>query len=613
MFGNRCCPTDARAERRTDSPTGTFTSHIVACEPGLRRFVGPGLRISTKRERTSGRGRRRVANVGNWSRIPPTGSASRVGSQGLLHRPAPRPASRRGSRARPASRRPPPRAAAPPSPSSPSCWSPWSGWSRSRWTSGSSRPSGPPSSGRPTRPPWPRSPSWPRPRPGGRPERRPGRGPGVRRPQRGPRPSWTRTSCSAGTTRGSTVGSVFTTSYGALTPNAVRVTLRRDRHANGPLNLFFAPVIGRETADVRATALATMELARGILPGGRTPAVRRPPGLLPLRHRAGPAGGGRERHHRLVRHPPGPGPAAGGRRGQGTDPVHQHPEAARATSGRWTSGATPTTPRTWSARSSPGPSAADFAHPDFAAKVTDGALYAPNTFTGDPGISGGVENAFQSIVGQRRIIPLYSEVVMNGNNATYTISGFAGVTIVAVDLKGNPKRIVAQPTAFFTNKVTASPGGGTAPDQRRLHPAPPGHRPLTDPACPRSSVSPPPGRLGRTRPQPEPPHPVSTRGRHARPPPPPAPAAGPPSSSSPSSPRSCSPSSSASWRSAGWSWSPSWRPTAPGRPPGTPPRRTPPRTPSGRTPSRTWPPPASRPRPSTASPSSSSRAAGGRG
>jgi hypothetical protein len=108
-----------------------------------------------------------------------------------------------------------------------------------------------------------------------------------------------------------------------------------------------------------------------------------------------------------------------------------------------------------------GASAADFAHPDFAAKVTDGALYAPNAFTGDPGISGGVENAFQSIVGQRRLIPLYSEVVMNGNSATYAISGFAGVTIVAVDLKGNPKRIVAQPTAFFTNKVTASPGGGT--------------------------------------------------------------------------------------------------------------------------------------------------------
>src|SRR5262249_30671921 len=104
-------------------------------------------------------------------------------------------------------------------------------------------------------------------------------------------------------------------------------------------------------------------------------------------------------------------------------------------------------------------------NPDFASKVTNGVLYAPNTFTGDTGFSAGVESAFQSIIGQKRIVPLYSKVVANGNRSLYTISEFAGIVIVAVDLKGKPKPIIAQPTAFFSAKLSASPpaSGSAAP------------------------------------------------------------------------------------------------------------------------------------------------------
>jgi Flp pilus assembly protein TadG len=41
-------------------------------------------------------------------------------------------------------------------------------------------------------------------------------------------------------------------------PNTVKVTLRRDGSANGPLGLFFGPVIGAPTANLTATAAATL-------------------------------------------------------------------------------------------------------------------------------------------------------------------------------------------------------------------------------------------------------------------------------------------------------------------------------------------------------------------
>src|SRR5262249_51174788 len=47
-----------------------------------------------------------------------------------------------------------------------------------------------------------------------------------------------------------------TTSSGPF-PNTVKVQLRRDSQANGPLKLFFAPVLGRTSVDVVSMAAAT--------------------------------------------------------------------------------------------------------------------------------------------------------------------------------------------------------------------------------------------------------------------------------------------------------------------------------------------------------------------
>ena len=74
---------------------------------------------------------------------------------------------------------------------------------------------------------------------------------------------------------------------------------------------------------------------------------------------------------------------------------------------------------------------------------------------GDTGLSAGFKDALEAIKGQPRAIPLFSHVESPGNNAVYTIVGFAGVRIVNVKLTGamKMKRLVIQP-AFVVDDAT---------------------------------------------------------------------------------------------------------------------------------------------------------------
>jgi Flp pilus assembly protein TadG len=74
----------------------------------------------------------------------------------------------------------------------------------------------------------------------------------------------------------------FTNAAGTYTastagyPNTVKVTLRRDRSANGPLGLFFGRALGVNTVDLQATAAATIYTTT--VDGFRGPVV----GILPM-------------------------------------------------------------------------------------------------------------------------------------------------------------------------------------------------------------------------------------------------------------------------------------------------------------------------------------------
>ena len=82
------------------------------------------------------------------------------------------------------------------------------------------------------------------------------------------------------------------------------------------------------------------------------------------------------------------------------------------------------------------------------------------TLNGDTGISAGVKDELASLIGQRRVIPLFSEVSGPGNNAEYTIVGFAGVRIMEVKLTGNvnSKRVIIQPACVFMEGAIPADG-----------------------------------------------------------------------------------------------------------------------------------------------------------
>lgn len=81
--------------------------------------------------------------------------------------------------------------------------------------------------------------------------------------------------------------------------------------------------------------------------------------------------------------------------------------------------------------------------------VLDGS--GRRTLRGDTGISAGVKDELNSIVGQERMIPIFSDVTGNGNNAIYTIVKWVGIRIMYVKLTGamTSKRVVVQPSSML--------------------------------------------------------------------------------------------------------------------------------------------------------------------
>ena len=78
----------------------------------------------------------------------------------------------------------------------------------------------------------------------------------------------------------------------------------------------------------------------------------------------------------------------------------------------------------------------------------------PLSINGDTGISAGIKAQLETIKGQPRAIPLFTDVPTgNGNNAFYTIVQFVGIRIIHVQLSGNPKEIIIQPAPYADSGV----------------------------------------------------------------------------------------------------------------------------------------------------------------
>lgn len=106
-----------------------------------------------------------------------------------------------------------------------------------------------------------------------------------------------------------------------------------------------------------------------------------------------------------------------------------------------------------------GVNAADLAH--FGGELKFDA-YGELPLNGDTGISAGVKDELASIIGDPRIIPIFSEVEGPGNNAEYTIVKFVGVRIMEVKLTGkmSSKRVIIQPCNIVSKGVIPSTDEG---------------------------------------------------------------------------------------------------------------------------------------------------------
>ncbi len=85
------------------------------------------------------------------------------------------------------------------------------------------------------------------------------------------------------------------------------------------------------------------------------------------------------------------------------------------------------------------------------------------TLNGDTGISAGVKDELASITGQTRIIPIFSSVSGNGNNANYTIVQWVGIRILYVNLTGSmsSKQLIVQPAPIIARNVVPGDGSRT--------------------------------------------------------------------------------------------------------------------------------------------------------
>ena len=259
--------------------------------------------------------------------------------------------------------------------------------------------------------------------------------------------------------------------WGATPANIVEVVAHRDAagssYGNKSLNLFFAPVMGKQTANLSTNAVA------GVLPGagfkisaGSTTKF----GALPIAcdetsWNALIAGTGSDTYC----YNPSNGVVSSGSDGVKELNIYPDPNANLPAGNRGTVDL-----------GNPNNSTADLMRQILYGLNESDLSFFPNhtirtdtgpvILNGDTGISAGIKANLDAIKGQARLMPIFMIVgsqqqatsgVMSGNKASgnnvyYRVTKFVGVRIVFVELTGNNKRVIIQPATFWHSAVIPS-------------------------------------------------------------------------------------------------------------------------------------------------------------
>ena len=250
------------------------------------------------------------------------------------------------------------------------------------------------------------------------------------------------------------------------TYNAVQITVRRDSLQNGPIPLLFGQIFGMNSADVSAKATAVFK--DGVIgfqvPGGSTLTAD----VLPLalhvnawNNLIGRVGTVRDNYAydevtHAVTNSPDNIPELNLYPGAGTG---QLPPGNFGTVNIGASNGNSTA--TLSRQIRYGLNDQDLAPYGGLLKLTSGGTLILN---GDTGLSAGIKDDLTSIIGKPRAIPLFNNVSGNGNNAMYTIVGWAGIRITYVKLTGamNSKAVIIQPAYLVDQTAVTAPGSGNS-------------------------------------------------------------------------------------------------------------------------------------------------------
>jgi Flp pilus assembly protein TadG len=264
---------------------------------------------------------------------------------------------------------------------------------------------------------------------------------------------------------------VPTTTGSGNFPNAVQVTVHRDTVRNGSLSLFFARALGITSWNLEATATASYQ--GGVTGFKFQNSYTGPCKLLPFTMQVDywnqlVAGGTTDNWTRTIPTVAVPVP---NNVGSGADGIYEgnlFPLSNNLSSGNFgmidlgaPANGTPVY-ENWIRN---GPSATDLAYFSPANGYPHGLQIDSTTGSiqmhGTPGVHAAMQTDLQSIIGQGRIIPLYSTVTGNGNNAQYTVVGWAGCTVLDVNLTGalKNKHVTIQPC--FVIDATAITGASS--------------------------------------------------------------------------------------------------------------------------------------------------------
>lgn len=246
-------------------------------------------------------------------------------------------------------------------------------------------------------------------------------------------------------------------SWGTQPYNMVRVSAVRGRglinDPDSPLPLFFAPVLGQDTANVSVNSTAALITGVGFELSGSSSHTCP---LLPIAYDEPSwnnlmAGVGNDNYS----YNPSTGLVSAGSDGVKEIDLYPYGNQSLTPGNRGTVdiGSCNNSTADLSRQIRYGVNASDLAH--IGGSVRTDAGYV--SLNGDTGLSAGIKDDLTSIIGKPRAIPIFSAVSGPGNNAMYTIVKFVGIRIMYVKLTGGSKTVVAQPAPVMDSSVIPGP------------------------------------------------------------------------------------------------------------------------------------------------------------